>query len=693
MGNDAIISFTIRSNVSDPGKIQKESPYRVIDIDTTANLSPQHQPLASSSFCILPESIFSRQHDQQKSCCGRQRTNFIFIITICLFCIHGIAVLYTSHVSEREMLITNSSVSKAKDLLSETVSSPKTYIPSIMNDLSNLSSLEVAISNSSNVRIRSNEGTDKALIKQEDIEQENEISMTIQEYVTQNLSLHNNVTDPVLVRERHDMIKHLEFAYTNLQELLNRPNRFPSVEERLKVYMSNWYIPPCDDTARIAYKYSMSSLSIVTLREISLQQHQDEVIENAKLNHAEQRVFDVNSDDTIDEIHYIDRQGFIQGKHNYHQDIGNLLLPSFDRYLNFTTGKGTKNNVPILYQFGNLQQSRVKLSRQSEGTTPSKRNQIIPYPRVPVMQRLRRSMPLKQLHGLTDDTKHNCYENTERHGTVSSNLVNNVYHRVHLEPIIVQLKSTQHDGCVYKVADVDTIPWENKKNGAIFRGALMGHYPESMTEERLLQLPARERCQLLPRCWLTYSHTTSKLVDAKLTAPSSCMTNETNASKLTGKEDKMIPRFIKQSEEDDNTNAIDLFGEYTPMHELLQYKALIILEGNDISSGLKWALFSNCIVLMPEPTVTSWDMEEMLRPWVHYIPININKESGYFYSNTDVEEKVQWILDNDEKARKIVKASTLWIADFILHPEAMNDEMIIYNEIARRYVSHFVPQE
>jgi hypothetical protein len=90
--------------------------------------------------------------------------------------------------------------------------------------------------------------------------------------------------------------------------------------------------------------------------------------------------------------------------------------------------------------------------------------------------------------------------------------------------------------------------------------------------------------------------------------------------------------------------------------------------------------------MMPEPTVMSWAMEERLVPWVHYIPINVYTTdastdatingSDPIIVHTDAEEKMQWILQNDKKAREIVKASTLWIADLELHPHAKNDEQI-----------------
>ena len=82
-------------------------------------------------------------------------------------------------------------------------------------------------------------------------------------------------------------------------------------------------------------------------------------------------------------------------------------------------------------------------------------------------------------------------------------------------------------------------------------------------------------------------------------------------------------------------------------------------------------------------------MEEMLQLWVHYVPINVHRSSDG-ETTTDAEEKMQWILDNDDKAREIVKASTLWMADLILHPDEIDDEKFISDEIARRYLTHFV---
>jgi Glycosyl transferase family 90 len=100
-----------------------------------------------------------------------------------------------------------------------------------------------------------------------------------------------------------------------------------------------------------------------------------------------------------------------------------------------------------------------------------------------------------------------------------------------------------------------------------------------------------------------------------------------------------------------------------------------------VSSGLKWALYSNSVVLMPPATYTSWAMEELLEPWVHYVPIHNDLE--------DVEDKVQWVIDHPVLAMAIAQAGKLWISDLVYHPYADDDDNAIMREMFLRYQQHF----
>jgi len=302
------------------------------------------------------------------------------------------------------------------------------------------------------------------------------------------------------------------------------------------------------------------------------------------------------------------------------------------------------------------------------------------YPAVPVLKKIRQALTADELQRVTTSSNG---DNNEFCGApqtrvpVSANYGSKSHH---LQPIVFKLNIERHYSHIYQVADAD-VPWVDKRNAAVFRGKLMG---ESVALEtaRLLgvktaTLSNTERCQLFSRCRLVYNHANSTLVDAKLPLP---------FANLRG-----IPESL---------DGIPLYGSTLSLEEMLRYKALIMLEGNDVSSGLKWALYSNSVVLMPAPTFTSWAMEELLQPWVHYVPITVaikNTTSTMKgvgkVTTTDVEEKMQWVLDYDEEAQEIARAGKLWISDLVLHPEAASDEGVILDEIVHRYRRHFAAAE
>ena len=46
----------------------------------------------------------------------------------------------------------------------------------------------------------------------------------------------------------------------------------------------------------------------------------------------------------------------------------------------------------------------------------------------------------------------------------------------------------------------------------------------------------------------------------------------------------------------------------TTMEDQLKYKYILMLEGNDVATGLKWQLISNSVVFMARPTCVSFAM-------------------------------------------------------------------------------------
>ena len=215
--------------------------------------------------------------------------------------------------------------------------------------------------------------------------------------------------------------------------------------------------------------------------------------------------------------------------------------------------------------------------------------------------------------------------------------------------IIWKLNTRRHFGGLGDLHLID-IPWAKKKNVSVFRGITTGK-----RAPRKSKLSVEQKCRLQQRCAIVDKYSNSLLVDAKLVRyPSKKMMNQYPAS---------------------------YYGQKLTRTEMLQYKALIMLQGNDVSSGLKWAMMSNSVVIMPAPTVSSWFMEELLRPYIHYVPIKADL--------SDVEEQMRWIIENDLQAQKIAQRGSLWVKDMLFHDDAMADEREIKAEILSRYGALF----
>jgi len=222
-------------------------------------------------------------------------------------------------------------------------------------------------------------------------------------------------------------------------------------------------------------------------------------------------------------------------------------------------------------------------------------------------------------------------------------------------PIVWDFHSSRSNAMLQEVL-ADDIPWRKKKEIAYWRGALTGSREKFdrhvMTDE--------EVCNRIPRCRLVMLHDKSKMVDARLTHSIDVPMENFGDVRLFTRRNKKIT-----------------------YKDQLKAKALIVMEGNDLATGLRWSLLSRSVVMMPPPTRTSWAMEEFLQPWVHYIPLNANL--------TNVEEMVQWMRDNDQKAHRIAERGTLFAYDLVLHPNSKKDDLAVKQEMLRRYRQYFSP--
>jgi hypothetical protein len=96
--------------------------------------------------------------------------------------------------------------------------------------------------------------------------------------------------------------------------------------------------------------------------------------------------------------------------------------------------------------------------------------------------------------------------------------------------------------------------------------------------------------------------------------------------------------------------------EKMTIDEQLDYKFILSLEGNDVATNLKWIMSSNSLAVMPRPKYETWFMEGTLIANYHYVLIKDD------YS--DLEERLNYYIENTSDAMAIVKNANKYVAQF-----------------------------
>ncbi len=419
---------------------------------------------------------------------------------------------------------------------------------------------------------------------------------------------------------------------------IQRSDRFPSVEDRLKLYMSNFYLPPCIDTGdktatvtvdeRFRFSYNFDSSS-EKYPEIKLRRFNDQRVVAQLTTKVGTDIPIVLWEDALDPC-YLRRF-----TNNYCSDA--MKIATLAKHV--TDKKNLGELPPIIAQFGDI--SDADLQQEN----------------VPYLTKFRKAASKVAIEKVTNPRSGlDCKAVTGgRRKLATQSQISKEIESSNgevLSPIIWPLNYRRHFGYVPSVKWLDT-PWELKKNVAIWRGLLTGFLSDDD-----LKLTFKERCNKLPRCRFVRDNINTPGLDVGFSG-----------------------QLDHNPVDDENLHMIkDRKLRITHM----RYKAIIIMEGNDVSSGLKWALYSRSVVLMPPPTKTSFSMEELLTPWVHYVPLKPDL--------SDISEKMNWIIDHDGEARKIAERATLFIHDLLFHADAGEDNRLIQDEILSRYMKFFVPE-
>jgi len=207
--------------------------------------------------------------------------------------------------------------------------------------------------------------------------------------------------------------------------------------------------------------------------------------------------------------------------------------------------------------------------------------------------------------------------------------------------ILINFKRYRHMNLVETLVKKPDITFHLKKNKMIWRGRTTGKTSKKANRYTLVKK--------------YYNH---KEIDIGF-----CRNKFINNNELVGMTKDIF------SEKEKNL----YFKNPKEMIELLKYKYLISVEGNEVASGLKWMLYSNSVVLMAKPRNFSWIMEDKLIPYFHYIPLKDDF--------SDLEEKYSWCLNNNERCKYISKNATNYMKQFL----DINKEREIEREVIRIY--------
>jgi hypothetical protein len=403
------------------------------------------------------------------------------------------------------------------------------------------------------------------------------------------------------------------FAFTDGWHPPNRNDRFPSAEERVKLYMSNWYLPPCNDDNKLIYRIELVEewpRAFISNGNASLEidsvVHADRLflLHNETIRDCARTISEIKAKGPLKTESRIFQRINLQ---SYCSEVVGLL--DYINALDLFTPKEFRNPTPVFGQFGD--------------NLP-----ILVEPIIPVIGKWREATTLP------------VGESTASCVTKRVALKATMYKG--FSPIIWKLEMHRHWDPLENARRQD-VPWNGKKLGALWRGAFTGAHVGGTDEEL---------CLKNQRCRFVLQHAHSKLIDAGLTDGLNLLKTET-------------------------VNGVQVLRGPVTLNQIQQYKVIISIEGNDVASGLKWSLLSESVVVMPPPTRTSWAMEELLEPWIHYVPMNPD--------GSNVEERIKWVGENDEAAHRIAERGRLFIYDLLYHPDASRDEQKVKEEIARRY--------
>jgi hypothetical protein len=193
---------------------------------------------------------------------------------------------------------------------------------------------------------------------------------------------------------------------------------------------------------------------------------------------------------------------------------------------------------------------------------------------------------------------------------------------------LLPLNIERHFGPI-KISVRDHISFKDKEPVAFWRGVTTGESDCWLKGTKRQNVPGCPRWNLITR----WANSSSPVVDVGL------------SSIVQDSEDKYIEK-----------NYSPYLKTALGIQEMLKFRYLISVEGNDCASNLKWAMASRSVVMMPHPLRETFFGEGLLKPYIHYIPIRSDTE--------DLESKIRFCEANLDFCESVAKNARQYTLQF-----------------------------
>jgi glycosyltransferase involved in cell wall biosynthesis len=95
------------------------------------------------------------------------------------------------------------------------------------------------------------------------------------------------------------------------------------------------------------------------------------------------------------------------------------------------------------------------------------------------------------------------------------------------------------------------------------------------------------------------------------------------------------------------------------LQEFVKYKFLFIMDGVTIASNHQWTFASGAVPIMITHPENNWWFKRFLVPMKHYVSVK--------YDLSDLKEKIEWLVNNDDKAREIAENALALSKEIFTH--------------------------